>query len=106
MGIHHRWRRNQSQPYRVTAQPVSTGISQPVGSSRGLLTQTGDAVNAFSAYHPLGYVQNFSLDLQFEVAKNMVLEVGFTGSQGRKLLFGTGQQANQLDPKLLSLVPA
>jgi hypothetical protein len=83
--------------------PYPQGISQPVGSSRGLLTQTGDAVNAFSAYHPLGYVQNFSIDFQYEVAKNMVLEVGYTGTQGRKLLFGTGQQANQLDPKLLSL---
>jgi hypothetical protein len=32
----------------------------------------------------------------------MVLEFGYTGSQGRKLLFGTGQQANQLDPSFLS----
>ena len=33
----------------------------------------------------------------------MVFEVGYTGSQGRKLLFGTGQQANQLDPKYFSM---
>ncbi len=74
-----------------------------MGATRGLLTQTGDAVNALSAYHPLSYVQNFSFDFQYELAKGMVLEVGYTGTQGRKLLFGTGQQANQLDPKYLGL---
>jgi hypothetical protein len=91
---------NPAAPLR---NPYPQGISQPVGATRGLLTQTGDAVNALSAYHPLSYVQNFSLDFQYELAKGMVLEVGYTGSQGRKLLFGTGQQANQLDPKYLSL---
>jgi hypothetical protein len=83
--------------------PFPQGISQPVGSSRGLLTQTGDQVNALSAHHPLGYVESFSIDFQYELSKGMVLEVGYTGTQGRKLLFGTGQQANQLDPKYLSL---
>src|SRR5262249_49471972 len=48
-------------------------------------------------------VQNFSLDVQYEMKKGMVLEIGYTGSRGRKLLFGTGQQANQLDPKYLGL---
>ncbi len=90
-------------PSALLSNPYPQGISQPIANSRGLLTQVGDAVNAFSAHHPLGYVQSFSADFQYEVAKNMVLEVGYTGSQGRKLLFGTGQQANQLDPKFLSL---
>ena len=83
--------------------PYPQGISQPIGTSRGLLTQVGDSVNAFSAFHPLSYVQSFSVDFQYEITRGMVLEAGFTGTQGRKLLFGTGQQANQLDPKLLSL---
>ena len=87
----------------LLANPFPQGLAQPIGATRGLLTQTGDAVNAFSAYHPLSYVQNFSADFQFELSKGMVLEVGYTGSQGRKLLFGTGQQANQLDPKYFSL---
>lgn len=87
----------------LLANPFPQGLSQPVGSTRGLLTQTGDAVNALSAHHPLSYVQNFSVDFQYEISKGMVLEVGYTGSQGRKLLFGTGQQANQLDPKYFSL---
>lgn len=82
--------------------PFPEGLNQPIGSSRGLLTQTGDSVNFFSRHHPLGYVQNFSADIQWEIKSGMVFEFGYTGSQGRKLLYGTGQQANQLDPKFLS----
>jgi len=89
-------------PAAPLASPFPQGLTQPVGTSRGLLTQVGDSVNAFSRHHPLGYVQNFSFDIQWEVSKGMVLEVGYTGSQGRKLLYGTGQQANQLDPVYLS----
>lgn len=89
-------------PQALLRNPYPQGLSQPVGSSRGLLTQTGDAVSAFSAHHPLGYVQNFSVDFQYEVAKGMVFEIGYTGTQSRKLLFGAGQQANQLNPQFLS----
>jgi len=87
----------------LLANAFPQGISQPIGATRGLLTQTGDAVSAFSAHHPLGYVQNYSTDFQYEISRGMVFEIGYTGSQGRKLLFGTGQQANQLDPKYFSM---
>lgn len=83
--------------------PYPNGFNQPVGSSQGLLTATGEAVSAFSRHHPQSYVQSFSADFQFEAAKGMVFEFGYTGTQSRKLSFGTGQQANQLDPQFLSL---
>ncbi|MBL8179335.1 MAG: TonB-dependent receptor [Bryobacterales bacterium] len=85
------------------ANPYPNGFNQPVGSSLGLLTQVGDAASAFWRTHPISYVQNFSLDFQYELSKGMVMEVGYTGSQGRKLLFGTGQQANQLHPSQFAL---
>ncbi len=90
-------------PNGLLRNPYPTGLNQPVGSSLGLATLVGESVNAFSRQHPLGYVQNFSLDVQFEITRGMVLEAGYTGSQGRKLLFGTGQQANQLSPDFLSM---
>jgi hypothetical protein len=89
-------------PNALLRNPFPDGLTQPAGASRGLLTQVGDAVNAFPRYHPLSYVQNFSLDFQYEMKRGMVLEVGYTGTQGRKLLYGTGQQANQLNPSELS----
>lgn len=87
----------------LLSNPFPNGLNQPIGSSRGLLTQVGETVNAFFYDHPLGYVQSFSSDFQYEVTSGMVFEVGYTGTQGRKLLFGTGQQANQLPPNFLSL---
>ncbi|MGH9657060.1 MAG: TonB-dependent receptor domain-containing protein, partial [Bryobacteraceae bacterium] len=82
--------------------PFPGGFNQPAGTSLGLLTQVGESVNAFSRHHPLGYVQNFSLDFQYELSRGMVLEFGYTGSQGRKLVFGTGQQANQMPTEFLT----
>jgi hypothetical protein len=90
-------------PAALLRNPFPNGITAPAGASRGLLTQVGDSVSAFSRHHPLGYVQNFSFDIQTELREGMVLEIGYTGSQGRKLLYGTGQQANQLHPDYLSL---
>ena len=90
-------------PNAPLSNPFPAGLVQPVGNTQGLATLAGESVNAFSRLHPLSYVQNFSFDFQYELKKGMVLEVGYTGSQGRKLLFGTGQQANQLNPTNLSL---
>jgi hypothetical protein len=90
-------------PAARLSNPFPQGLQQPAGSSLGLRTQVGDAANAFYRHHPLSYVQNFSIDFQYEVAKGMVFEIGYTGSQSRKLLFGTGQQANQLAPSNLAL---
>jgi len=89
-------------PSALLRNPFPQGLNQPIGSTQGLNTQVGDSVNFFPRLHPLGYVQNFSFDIQYEIKKGMVFEIGYTGSQGRKLLYGTGQQANQLDPQFLS----
>ena len=86
----------------LLSNPYPNGLAQPIGSSRGLLTQVGENVNAFYYNHPLSYVQSFSSDIQYEITNGMVFEVGYTGTQGRKLLFGATQQANQLHPSFLS----
>jgi hypothetical protein len=89
-------------PNALLRNPFPQGLNQPIGSTQGLNTQVGDSVNFFPRNHPLSYVQNFSFDVQWEVKRGMVFEIGYTGSQGRKLLYGTGQQANQLEPRFLS----
>jgi hypothetical protein len=94
------------EPAALLSDPFPSGLNQPIADSRGLLTQVGESVNAFQRNHPLGYVQNYSADFQYEITSGMVFEIGYTGSQGRKLLFGAGQQANQLHPSFLSLGPA
>lgn len=90
-------------PQDLLANPFPQGLNQPVGSSRGLLTQTGSDVTAVQRARPTGYTQNFSFDMQFEVGRGSVLEVGYSGVQGRKLNLGGLPNANQLPTEYLSM---
>lgn len=90
-------------PQDLLANPYPNGLNRAVGSSLGLLTQTGSDVIAFQRSHPTGYMQNYSFDLQFELGRSSVLEVGYSGNVGRKLNFGATPNANQLPTQLLSL---
>jgi Carboxypeptidase regulatory-like domain/TonB dependent receptor/TonB-dependent Receptor Plug Domain len=90
-------------PANTLSNPFPQGLNQPVGSSQGLLTLVGNGINAFQRLHPAGYVQSYSIDLQYQLTRTGVLEVGYSGTQGRKLLLGSSPNLNQLDPKYLSL---
>ncbi len=90
-------------PAAPITNPFPNGLTPPTGSSQGLATLAGESIGAMYRNVPNSSVQNISFDFQYEVAKGMVLEVGYSGSQGRKLLFGTGVNINQLPTQLLSL---
>jgi hypothetical protein len=90
-------------PAAPLTNPFPQGLATPTGASLGAATLVGESVGAMYRYYPNAYVQNISADFQYEVAKGMVLEVGYSGSQGRKLLLGTGVNINQLHPQYLSL---
>lgn len=90
-------------PQDLLSNPYPKGLNKAVGSSLGLLTQTGSATIAFQRSYPTGYVQNYSFDLQFELGRSGVLEVGYSGNVGRKLNFGATPDANQLPSQYLSL---
>lgn len=90
-------------PQDRLSNPFPNGFVQPVGSSQGLSTLVGQSVNAFVRDHPTPYVQSYSIDFQYEVTHSSVIEVGYSGVQGRKLFYGYGLNANQLDPQYLSL---
>ncbi len=90
-------------PQDLLANPFPNGLNRAVGSSRGLLTQTGGDVTAIQRSRETGYTQNFSFDLQFELGRGSVLEVGYSGVRGRKLNLGGLPNANQLPASQLSL---
>lgn len=90
-------------PANPISNPFPQGLNQPLGSSQGLLTEVGQSVNAFQRDHPTPYIQTFSADFQYMIANNSVIEIGYTGTQGRKLLMGVTRDINQLDPNYLSL---
>ena len=90
-------------PSSPLSNPFPQGLLLPVGSSQGLLQDVGQAASAYQLQHPSGYVQNFSGDFQIQLVQHSVLQVGYSGSLGRKLLWGYGLNANQLPDNLLSL---
>jgi Carboxypeptidase regulatory-like domain/TonB dependent receptor len=91
-------------PGDLLSNPFPNGLSLPVGGSAGLLTEVGQSVNADSLLHPTGYVQTYSADIQYQVGVNGLVEAGYTGVQGRKLLLGAANMnINQLPSKYLSM---
>ena len=93
-------------PATPLSNPFPQGLLLPVGASQGLLQDAGQSVNAFQSPHPSGYSQNFSGDFQIQLSQGSVLQLGYSGSLGRKLLWGYGLNANQLPDTQLSLGPA
>ncbi len=90
-------------PAAPISNPFPQGLNQPLGSSQGLLTEVGQSVNAMQREHPTPYVETYSADFQYMVAPGSILEVGYTGTQGRKLLMGITRDINQLNPSYLSM---
>ncbi|MGH9663985.1 MAG: TonB-dependent receptor domain-containing protein, partial [Bryobacteraceae bacterium] len=90
-------------PSALLGNPFPQGLLPPIGNSAGLLTDLGLGVSAYQRSHPSGYSQNFSADFQIQVGRGSVVQLGYSGSLGRKLLWGFGQNANQLPDTLLSM---
>jgi hypothetical protein len=90
-------------PLNLLRNPYPNGLVPAAGSSLGLLTNLGLTVGSFTREHPNGYMQNYSLDLQYEISRHTVIEVGYAGNVGRKLSYGVTLNDNQLPAQLLSL---
>ena len=80
------------------------------------MTDVGTTVEAYQLIHPTPYVQLYNANFQFQLTTNSILEVGYLGSQGRKLQVGYsnghnnsadsgGLNINQLSPSYLNLGP-
>ena len=83
--------------------PFPTGLQQPQGNSRGLLTGTGAAVSFVDQGEKSGYVHQYSFDFERELPGAMALTVGYVGSRSENLNVGGAVNINQLDPQYLSL---
>ena len=97
---------NGYTPLNLINNPFPGGIVQPQGSSQGGLTAVGTGVQQIwpLAPHPTPYSEDWSFDLQYRVSAHSVFQVGYSGTQGRKLLYGNPNlDADQLPDKYLSL---
>ncbi|MBY0506508.1 MAG: TonB-dependent receptor [Bryobacteraceae bacterium] len=90
-------------PASLVSNPFPSGLNQPFGNTRGLNTLTGESITGWQRARPSSYSMNYSFDLQYDLGKGAILEVGYIGTQGRKLPYGISRNMNQLDPQFLSL---
>ncbi len=99
---------NGLTPYNLLNNPFPTGLATPTGSSLGLATGAGFSVTTVERNRPTPYAQQFSMDFEYQVSNGLLVTAGYSGSQGRKLLYGYGGfyqgiNINQVPDQYLSL---
>ncbi len=91
---------NGVNPTVSLSNPFPNGIVKPTGSSLGLATQLGQAINFYGGtVTPYAAQWNFSIQRQLPI--NVLLELGYTGSRGLK--FQLDNQLNTLSDANLAL---
>ena len=83
-------------PSAYLRNPFPNGLMPSPGAADGLLTAAGQGVSAYQKVRPTPYMQQYSLDLQYQLSNTAMFELGYSGSQGRKLSYGFAFQNNQL----------
>jgi trimeric autotransporter adhesin len=83
--------------------PFPTGLLQPQGNTRGLLTGVGGPVSFIDQNNESGYVHQYSIDYERELPFSTALSIGYVGSRSEQLSTGGSVNINQLDPQYLSL---
>lgn len=95
-------------PHDVLSDPFPDGLVEPAGADAGLATAAGLSIRTFQRERPTPYYQQYSADVQFELPHQWLLQLGYAGSQGRKLAFGfngfaQGLNINQLPASALAM---
>jgi hypothetical protein len=87
--------------------PFPNGVVQPSGNTKGALSGVGTTISYVDQNRKAPRVQQYSVDIQFQLPDNMAISVGYVGSRSDHLGLGgsndTPVNINQLDPKYLSL---
>ena len=94
-------------PVGSLSNPYPAGITEPQGNSLGLATGAGSVIDFVDQDSKPGYVHQYSLDWQLELAGDMSIAVGYMGSRSEGLPLGGTVDAtvniNQLDPQYQAL---
>lgn len=94
-------------PAGSLTNPFPGGLNLPTGNRLGPLTAIGQSVSLVDPYAKSPMIQQYSVDVQREVAGGIALEVGYVGSYSTHLTLGTANvNVNALNPSLLSEGPA
>jgi hypothetical protein len=85
------------------ANPFPDGLLAPAGASAGLKTFLGQAVNLFWPDRRPGYAQRWSLSIQHELPRRVLVELGYVGNRGTGLPMS--QDLNSIPARYLSRLP-
>jgi hypothetical protein len=92
-------------PADLLRNPFPNGTNKTGEGNQGLATFIGytpDQVWLREPHHT-PYKHQYSVDLQYQLTPSTVVEIGYSGFQGRNQLFGQPSSFNQLDPQFLSM---
>jgi hypothetical protein len=67
-------------PAATLSNPFPTGLLQPAGAANGLSTYLGQGVSFYNPNPLAPYSIRFGFDIQRELAKSLVLQVGYIGN--------------------------
>jgi hypothetical protein len=88
-------------PFTTLSNPFPSGYNTPANGRDGLLTLIGQAIGAQVRGDRTPYVTQWHINVQTELFTDALLDVGYAGSAGAKLLAIT--QLDQLPDQYLSL---
>jgi Carboxypeptidase regulatory-like domain len=71
---------NYLSPAATLANPFPSGFLQPAGSSAGLLTNAGQAINFMNPLMKSPYSVRWNLSLQYQLTNNLVIEAAYIGN--------------------------
>jgi len=89
-------------PHHRLANPFPDGLLNPIGASEGLLTLAGQGASFVDVSRPVTYTQQYSFGIQFEPARNLLIETTYVGNRGLHLQ-NNDLQLNQLTEEQLRL---
>lgn len=73
-------------PYGTLANPFPDGIAQPIGAAGGVNTFLGQVITVSNRNLAQPYIWRWSFNIQRELGNNMLVEIGYIGSRGSKLV--------------------
>lgn len=86
-------------PWGRISNPFPGGVIEPPGSSLGLMTNVGLAVDGpIRTWNQTPYVQTWSLGFQHELPGSVLLEMNYVGTKGTHLYFGGAGSMSTLGP--------
>jgi len=94
---------NFMTPTATFANPFPTGILQPIGSGNGVNTFLGQSVQFVSGGLKQPITHRWNFNIQRELAKNLLLEMGYMGSEVRNL--SVSRNLNFVPESFLSVSP-